>query len=210
VGGGARFSAPVQTGPGAHTASCTMSTGSFPGVNCGRGVLLTPQPLLVPRSGKSRAIPPPTLRENIGPVTGLLHFTKKVKSRIVLRLPFLWDTMLPEHDVSVHKYEGSTLFRNVVIRVPNDEGSNPRGTEASGTSMRKSRNSLSPTLSLLYTVRIDSETKSNPCTGPEGSRRWKLPEFLENLHITVTRLSAFIPQAILLILISVRELWPEG
>jgi len=29
--GGARFSAPVQTGPGAHPASCTMGTGSFPG-----------------------------------------------------------------------------------------------------------------------------------------------------------------------------------
>ena len=28
---GARFSAPVQTGPGAHAASCTMGTGSFPG-----------------------------------------------------------------------------------------------------------------------------------------------------------------------------------
>ena len=29
---GARFSAPVQTGHGAHPASCTMSNGSFPGV----------------------------------------------------------------------------------------------------------------------------------------------------------------------------------
>ena len=29
---GARFSAPVQTGPGAHPASCTMGTGSFLGV----------------------------------------------------------------------------------------------------------------------------------------------------------------------------------
>jgi hypothetical protein len=28
---GVRFSAPVQTGPGAHAASCTMGTGSFPG-----------------------------------------------------------------------------------------------------------------------------------------------------------------------------------
>ena len=28
---GARFSAPVQTGPGSHPASCTMGTGSFPG-----------------------------------------------------------------------------------------------------------------------------------------------------------------------------------
>jgi hypothetical protein len=54
---GARFSAPVQTGPGAHQASCTMGTGSFPGVESGRGVMLTPHPLLVPRSKKlSRAI----------------------------------------------------------------------------------------------------------------------------------------------------------
>jgi hypothetical protein len=29
---GARFSAPVQTGPGANPASYTMGTGSFPGV----------------------------------------------------------------------------------------------------------------------------------------------------------------------------------
>jgi len=29
---------PVQTGPGAHPASCTMGTGSFPRVKCDRGV----------------------------------------------------------------------------------------------------------------------------------------------------------------------------
>jgi hypothetical protein len=58
---GARFSAPVQTVPGAHPASCTVGTGSFPGVKCGRGLLLTTHPLLVPRSWKSRAIPLPTL-----------------------------------------------------------------------------------------------------------------------------------------------------
>ena len=35
---GAKFSAPVQTGPGAYPASCTMGTGSFPGVKRpGRG-----------------------------------------------------------------------------------------------------------------------------------------------------------------------------
>ena len=45
---GARFSAPVQTGPGARPASCTVGTGSFPGVKSGRGVTLTPHPLLVP------------------------------------------------------------------------------------------------------------------------------------------------------------------
>jgi len=44
----ARFSAPVQTRPGAHPASCTMGTGSFLGVKSGRGVTLTPHPLLVP------------------------------------------------------------------------------------------------------------------------------------------------------------------
>jgi hypothetical protein len=41
---GARFSAPVQIGLGAQPASCTMGTGSFPGVKCGRGVLLTTHP----------------------------------------------------------------------------------------------------------------------------------------------------------------------
>jgi hypothetical protein len=50
-----------------------MGTGSFPGVKCGRGVLLTTHPLLVPRSWKSRAIPVPTLWATTGPVTGLLY-----------------------------------------------------------------------------------------------------------------------------------------
>ena len=52
---------PFQTDPGAHPASCRMGTGSFPGVKCGRGVLLTTHPLLVPWSWKSRAIPLPTI-----------------------------------------------------------------------------------------------------------------------------------------------------
>jgi hypothetical protein len=47
---GVRFTAPVQTGPGTHPASCTMGTGSFPRVESGRGVTLTPHPNLVPRS----------------------------------------------------------------------------------------------------------------------------------------------------------------
>jgi len=53
---GAKFSAPVQTGPGAHPASCTMGTGSFPRVKSGRSVKLTPHLLLVPWSRKGRAI----------------------------------------------------------------------------------------------------------------------------------------------------------
>jgi len=52
---------PVQTGLGAQPASCRMGTGSFLGVKCGRSVLLTTHPLLVPQSWNSRAIPLPTL-----------------------------------------------------------------------------------------------------------------------------------------------------
>ena len=68
---------PVQTGPGAHPASCTMGIRSFQGVKYGRGVLLTTHPLLVPWSWKSRAIPIPTLWATTRPVTGttLLYFT---------------------------------------------------------------------------------------------------------------------------------------
>ena len=40
----ARFSAPVQTGPGAHPASYTMGTGSFPGVKSGPGRDTDPSP----------------------------------------------------------------------------------------------------------------------------------------------------------------------
>ena len=57
---GARFSAPVQTGPGTHPASCTMGTRSFPGVQRpGRG---SSHPIhLVPRLRKEysyTSIPP--------------------------------------------------------------------------------------------------------------------------------------------------------
>ena len=52
-----RLSAPAQTGPGAQPAFCTMSTGPVPVVKSGRGVALTPSPLLVPWSRKSRAVP---------------------------------------------------------------------------------------------------------------------------------------------------------
>src|SRR5215510_7592664 len=57
---GVRFFAHIQTGPGAHPASCTMGTRSFPEVKRpGRGA--DHPPLLAPRSRKSRAYlyPPP-------------------------------------------------------------------------------------------------------------------------------------------------------
>ena len=88
---------PVQTGPGAHPASCTMGTGSFPGAKYGRGVLLTTHPLLVPWSWKSRAIPLPTLWATTGPVTGTLylylyhivHFVGYRIKNIILLMPFI-------------------------------------------------------------------------------------------------------------------------
>jgi hypothetical protein len=50
-----------------------MGTGSFPGVKCGWGVLLTTHPLPRPRSRKGRAIRHPPLRPS-RPVTGeLVH-----------------------------------------------------------------------------------------------------------------------------------------
>jgi hypothetical protein len=49
---GVRFSAPVQTGLGAHPASCSLGTEYFRGVESGRDVMLTSQPLLVSKSEK--------------------------------------------------------------------------------------------------------------------------------------------------------------
>ena len=63
---------PVQTGPGAHPAYCTMGTGLSRGLS-GQGVLLTTHLLLMPRSWKSRAIFLPNFWVTTGPVMGLLY-----------------------------------------------------------------------------------------------------------------------------------------
>jgi hypothetical protein len=54
---GRRFSVHFLTDPGAQPASCTVGTEFFPGIKNGRGVTLSPHPLLVPWSRKGRAIP---------------------------------------------------------------------------------------------------------------------------------------------------------
>jgi hypothetical protein len=82
---GARFSAPVEIGPGAHPASCTIGNGSFPRIKSGRGVTLTSHPLLMPRSRKCRAIPLLTLRA-LRPVQRFsactkVHFTFYLSSK---------------------------------------------------------------------------------------------------------------------------------
>ena len=61
---GARFSASVQTGPGAHPASCTMDTGSFP---------------VVKRPGSGADHPPPPKRRGHERV-GLYLYSPSVPS----------------------------------------------------------------------------------------------------------------------------------
>jgi hypothetical protein len=52
---GARFSAPVQTGPAARPASCTMGAEPLSRVKSGRGLVLTTHPHLAPRLKKERS-----------------------------------------------------------------------------------------------------------------------------------------------------------
>ena len=71
---GARFSDRPDW-PWVHPASCKMDTESFQGVKSGRGVTLTPHPLLVPWSWKGRAIPLLSLRA-VRPVQSLSTCTR--------------------------------------------------------------------------------------------------------------------------------------
>ena len=48
----ARFSAPIQTGPGAHPASYTMGTGHFPGVKRPGGIVGHPSPSIAEVKGR--------------------------------------------------------------------------------------------------------------------------------------------------------------
>ena len=65
---GTRFSAR----PARHPASCKMGTGSFPGVKCGRSVLLTTHPLLCRGHGRVELYSTHPL-SHTGPVTGTLY-----------------------------------------------------------------------------------------------------------------------------------------
>jgi hypothetical protein len=57
----------VQTGSGAHPASCTMDTGGpFPWAKRGRGVTLIAHPHLVPRSRMSRSYTSSPLKRHHG------------------------------------------------------------------------------------------------------------------------------------------------
>ena len=85
---------------------CWYVTGSFPGVKCSQDVLLTTQPLLVPWSWKSRAIPVTTPWATTGPVTGTLtflvlcHVSTEVKSDYTVDLSLCICAMLHCYSIS--------------------------------------------------------------------------------------------------------------
>jgi len=126
---GARFSAPVQTGPGGHPASCTISTGSFPRVKNGRGLRLTPHLLLEPWSRKSRAIPLLPLWA-VRPVKSLsaytrVHFTFFLPSRPARnlsssRIAFICFFRQRERDFvcRLSKYKGYLCPKDPTLWVP--------------------------------------------------------------------------------------------
>jgi len=99
---GARFSAPVQNGPGTYPASCTMGTGSFPGVKSGRGLTLTTHPLLVPWSRKSRAISLLPLWA-VRPVQSLTACTRVLKHTLLTHTYTLTQTRAALSSVTVHE-----------------------------------------------------------------------------------------------------------
>ena len=103
----ARFSAPVQTGPEAHPASCTMGTGSFPGVSCGRGVTLTSHPVLVPRSKIETVIPLISLRalvayERVKP-------TYKYKCMYI----YIYILVYKRHISYIFRYKGTIFTKHI-------------------------------------------------------------------------------------------------
>jgi len=77
-----------------------MGTGPFPGVNSGLGVTLTPHPLLVPWSRKSRAIPLLPLRA-VQPVQSLSACTRVHLLQMVLYNNNIYLLQLGCHPVAV-------------------------------------------------------------------------------------------------------------
>jgi len=69
----------IQTGPGTNPASCTMGTGSFPRVKCGRGVLLTTHPFYCRGLGRVELYLYPPLGHN------------RACNGVTLPLPYLRD-----------------------------------------------------------------------------------------------------------------------
>ena len=101
---GANLSAPVQTGPGAHPASCTIGTGSFPGVKRPRCDFDHPSPSSAEVEGRVELYIC-SLSEPSWPVLSWTYFTY-----------FYWmfqeeSAVLRENvsDVKLHRYDQTYL-----------------------------------------------------------------------------------------------------
>jgi len=80
---GARISSSFQTGPEAHPASCTMGTGSFPGVKRpGSGVDHSPQPAPTVKKEWSHTSTPPVIILKV--VIFIRQWTKPNLSSVVV------------------------------------------------------------------------------------------------------------------------------
>jgi hypothetical protein len=104
---GARFSAPVHTGPGAHPASCTMGTGSFPGVKYGRGRAANHSPPSSAEVMEEYSYISTHYLGQTGPVTGLLYLSRNLNFHNFLIFPFVLilphsSTLFPSYFFPLH------------------------------------------------------------------------------------------------------------
>ena len=112
LGGGARFSAPVRRVPGAHTASYTMGTGSFPGVK---------------RPGRGVDQQPPSSTEAEGRVelyiyTPPLHLLASSRMKFTFTCPRYWSrAMAGRQLITLLPRVGSDLIR-AVVRFKSSQG----------------------------------------------------------------------------------------
>ena len=99
---GTRFSAPVQTGPGAHPASCIMDTRSFPGAKRPGRVADPSNPHLVPMTmGTDSA---PETSENLPTLMRLLITDFEIFAATVF-YKILWGRQ-PRQVIQIHRRFG--------------------------------------------------------------------------------------------------------
>jgi hypothetical protein len=113
----------VQTGSGAHPASCTMGTGILsPGVNRGRGVTLTTHPHLVQRlrmSSSYTSSPPRLLQACSG--TSLPFYTQISTEQGYIkgkRNASFWNTFLYSYITYSYKLDHQLPFKHKTFTIP--------------------------------------------------------------------------------------------
>jgi len=103
---------PVQAGPGDHPASSTMGTRSFPGVKCGRGVLLPITPFQCRGHGRVELYlyPPSGPHRACNGIT--LPFLNALTSQI-----YFWNKTLNVSDSSSVHHQGFFTVHTAMVYV---------------------------------------------------------------------------------------------